>query len=113
MFEFKIDDSNNVNTFPAKNQADPFAGVSLTGEWLRFYEEVFPPNMQDSYYTYAWVKECWGEEEAQKMAKAVVICSGGTMATPGSNSFVLHAAAPPPRLPAPTKRQPTRPEPNY
>lgn len=62
-------------------QADPFAGVALRGEWLRFYEEVYPPSMEDSYYTFAWIKECWGEQKARPMAKAVIVCSGATMGT--------------------------------
>ena len=35
--------------------------------------------MEDSYYTFAWIKECWGEQKARPMAKAVIVCSGATM----------------------------------
>jgi hypothetical protein len=33
-------------------QADPFHGVELRGEWLRFYEEIYPPSIKSSVYTY-------------------------------------------------------------
>jgi hypothetical protein len=33
-------------------QADPFHGVELHGEWLRFYEEIYPPSIKSSVYTY-------------------------------------------------------------
>eukprot|EP00040_Diaphanoeca_grandis_P036100 m.228980 g.228980 ORF g.228980 m.228980 type:complete len:426 (+) comp33550_c0_seq1:347-1624(+) len=64
-------------------QGDPFASVVLRGgEWLRFYAEVFPPNMQESYYTYEWIKECWGDSMPKNIGSAVIICSGATMGTP-------------------------------
>eukprot|EP00041_Stephanoeca_diplocostata_P037649 m.1432627 g.1432627 ORF g.1432627 m.1432627 type:complete len:135 (+) comp25077_c0_seq36:1286-1690(+) len=54
----------------------------VTDRWLRFYEENFPPNMKESHYTYSWIKDCWGEAEAEKLASAVIVCSGATMGTP-------------------------------
>lgn len=68
-------------------QADPFAFIHLRGEWLRFYEEIFPPTMRQSHYTYEWIRECWGEDVAQKMADAVIVCSGATM---GTAKGILH-----------------------
>jgi hypothetical protein len=62
-------------------QADPFAHVQLRGEWLRFYEELFPPTLKQSHYTYEWIRECWGDAAASQMADAVIVCSGATMGT--------------------------------
>ena len=50
--------------------------------FVRFCLEVYPPNMQDSGWTWRWIEECWGREAADKVSKAVIICSGGTMGTP-------------------------------
>lgn len=65
-------------------QSDPFAAISFTAnEWLRFYEEFYPPNLLESKFTYGWIQECWGEEAARKLAKAAVLCSGAVMGTSG------------------------------
>jgi len=70
-------------------QADPFANVRLRGEWLRFYEELFPPTIRQSRWTFEWIQECWGDAAAERVANAVIVCSGATM---GTAAGIVHYA---------------------
>lgn len=63
-------------------QSDPFKSIVVGNEWLRFYEEVFPPGIKDSFWTHKWIQQGWGTPAADKLGKHPTLCSGGIVGTP-------------------------------